>query len=208
MKKSTKIIVLWLFIFFSTLLWSLIKPQDILIWFLEAFPAVAGLIILFLTYRNFKFTNLIYWLILIHSVILFIGAHYTYAEVPMFNWLRDTLDLSRNHYDKIGHFVQGFIPAMIARELLIRTSPLKAGKWLSFIVLSICLAISAFYELIEWWTAVIAGPTVEDFLGTQGYIWDTQSDMALALAGAAIALLLFSRYHNRLMSEHFGISSR
>lgn len=196
-----KKIVLWLLIFFAVLTWSAIKPKGYFIWFLEVAPALAGLVIITATYHRFPLTKLSYWLILIHSVILMIGGHYTYAEVPLFNWVRDTFELSRNHYDKVGHFAQGFIPAIIAREVLLRTSPLKQGGWLFFIVVSICLAISAFYELIEWWVAVASGTAADAFLGTQGYVWDTQSDMALALLGAALSLILFHKYHDRQLED-------
>ncbi|HAK59644.1 MAG TPA: DUF2238 domain-containing protein [Nitrospiraceae bacterium] len=194
-----KKIILWLLIFFAVLAWSAIKPKGYFIWFLEVAPALAGLVIIAATYHRFPLTKLSYWLILIHSVILMIGGHYTYAEVPLFNWIRDTFELSRNHYDKVGHFAQGFIPAIIAREVLLRTSPLKQGGWLFFIVVSICLAISAFYELIEWWVAVASGTAADAFLGTQGYVWDTQSDMALALLGAVLSLFIFGKYHDRLL---------
>jgi len=194
-----KRIILWLLIFFAVLTWSAIKPKDYFIWFLEVAPALAGLVIIAATYHRFPLTKLSYWLILIHSVILMIGGHYTYAEVPLFNWIRDTFELSRNHYDKVGHFAQGFIPAIIAREVLLRTSPLKPGGWLFFIVVSICLAISAFYELIEWWVAVASETAADAFLGTQGYVWDTQSDMALALLGAVLSLFIFGKYHDRLL---------
>ncbi len=129
-----------------------------------------------------------------------IGGHYTYAEVPLFNWIRDAFDLGRNDYDKVGHFAQGFVPAVIAREVLIRTSPLKPGKWLSFLVVCVCLAISALYELIEWWVAVASGTAADAFLGTQGYVWDTQSDMAFALAGAIVSLVVLSKVHDRQLA--------
>lgn len=191
-----RIIILWLTIFFLVLIWSGINPHDVFTWLLEVLPAVLGLAVLIITYKYFRFTALAYWLMLIHAVILMIGGHYTYAEVPLFNWIRDAFDLGRNHYDKVGHFAQGFIPAIVAREILIRKSPVKEGKWLFFIVVSICLAMSAFYEFIEWWVAVATGTAAEAFLGTQGYIWDTQSDMFLALLGAVASLLLLSSYHD------------
>jgi putative membrane protein len=201
MNNEKTVITAWLAIFSGFLLWSGINPYDRLTWVLEVAPAVIGLAILALTYRRFRFTGLVYWLILVHAVILIIGGRYTYARVPLFNWLRDAFDMSRNHYDKVGHFAQGFIPALIAREILMRKSPLKGGKWLSFTVVSICLALSAFYELIEWWVALASGEAAEAFLGTQGYVWDTQSDMAMALLGAICALLLLSRYHDRMVSK-------
>lgn len=201
MSTRFKLVILWLFIFFGVFIWSAINPHDYFTWFLEVAPALIGLVLLAVTYRSFRFTVLAYWLMLIHAVILMVGGHYTYAEVPLFNWIRDTFELSRNNYDKVGHFAQGFIPAIIAREMLIRKTPLKPGKWLFFIVVSVCLAISAFYELIEWWVAVASGESAEAFLGTQGYVWDTQSDMAYALTGAITALVLLGRYHNRKLER-------
>jgi putative membrane protein len=194
-------IFIWLLVFFSVFVWSAINPHDYFTWFLEVLPAVIGFILVLYTYRRFRLTDLLYWLILLHAVILMIGGHYTYAEVPLFNFIRDKFDLSRNHYDKVGHFAQGFIPAILAREILIRTSPLKPGKWLFFIVVCICLAASAVYELIEWWVAVASGTAADAFLGTQGYVWDTQSDMALALLGAIIALVFLGRYHDRQLQR-------
>ena len=193
--------VIWLLVFFSVFIWSAITPHDYLIWFLEVLPAVIGFILILFTYRQFRLTDMLYWLILLHAIILMIGGHYTYAEVPLFNLIRDKFELSRNHYDKVGHFAQGFIPAIIAREILIRTSPLKPGKWLFFIVVCVCLAISAVYELIEWWVAVVSETAADAFLGTQGYVWDTQSDMALALLGALTALILLGKYHDRQLQR-------
>jgi putative membrane protein len=188
-------------IFFAVLIWSGINPHDYYTWLLEVSPALIGLAILAATYKRFQLTELTYWLILIHCIILMVGGHYTYARVPLFNWIRDTFELSRNHYDKVGHFAQGFIPAVIIREILIRKSPVTSGKWLFFIVVSICLALSAFYEFIEWWVAVLSGTAAEAFLGTQGYVWDTQSDMFLALLGSIISLIVFGKLHDRLLLE-------
>jgi putative membrane protein len=192
---------IWLLVFFSVFIWSAINPHDYVTWFLEVLPAVIGFILVLCTYKQFRLTDMLYWLILLHAIILMIGGHYTYAEVPLFNLIRDKFELSRNHYDKVGHFAQGFIPAIIAREILIRTSPLKQGKWLFFIVVCVCLAISAVYELIEWWVAVVSGTAADAFLGTQGYVWDTQSDMALALLGALTALILLGKYHDRQLQR-------
>jgi putative membrane protein len=199
--RNRKLISLWLFIFFLVLIWSGIRPYDIFVWFLEVLPALCGLLILTFTYRYFRFTELAYWLMLIHAIILMIGGHYTYAEVPLFNWLRDTFELSRNHYDKVGHFAQGFIPAIVAREILIRKSPVKTGSWLFFMVVCICLSISAFYEFIEWWVAVATGTAADAFLGTQGYVWDTQSDMFIALIGAVTSLVFLGRFHDNCIAS-------
>lgn len=188
---------LWLAIFCTVLLWSGINPKDQFIWFLEVLPALAAISILALSYNKFRLTGLTYLLILIHSIILMVGGHYTYAEVPLFDWLSDVFELGRNNYDKVGHLAQGFIPAIIAREVLLRKKVVAGTGWLNFIVISICLAISAFYELIEWWVAVLSGESAEAFLGTQGYIWDTQSDMALALFGAILSLAILSKIHNK-----------
>ncbi len=199
---SKGLIFSWLLIFFVVFLWSAINPHDRFTWFLEVLPALLGLAILAATYKRFRLTRLAYWLILVHAIILMIGGHYTYAEVPLFNWLRDTFNLGRNHYDKVGHFAQGFVPAIIAREILVRKSPVKHGKWLSFIVICICLALSATYEFVEWWIAEISGTAAEAFLGTQGYVWDTQSDMFLALLGAVSALVTLRRAHDSSLSAH------
>ena len=172
---------------------SFIFAFDKFTWLLEVFP------ILIFTYRKFLFTSLIYWLLILHFLILAVGGIYTYAKVPLGFWIQDWFGFERNNYDKIGHFVQGFIPALLAREILLRTSPLQIGKWLNFIVVSICLAISALYELIEWWAAIAQGASAEAFLGTQDYEWDAQSDMFLALIGAIASLLLLSGFHNKLL---------
>jgi putative membrane protein len=189
--------LLWLLLFFVVLIWSAINPHDYFTWFLEVAPALIGFALIALTRKSFPFTPLAYWLILVHGIILMIGGHYTYAEVPLFNWIRDTFHQSRNNYDKVGHFAQGFVPAIVAREILIRKAYLKANGWLFFIVVCVCLAVSALYELIEWWVAVASGESAEAFLGTQGYMWDTQSDMILAMVGAIVSLLLLSRLHNK-----------
>jgi len=187
----------WLVIFSAVFFWSAASPRDYFTWLLEVAPAIAAFVILLATRKKFPLTNLAYVLILIHSIILMIGGHYTYAEVPLFDWVRDAFHQSRNNYDKVGHFAQGFIPAVIAREILVRKNVVQRGPWLSFIVASICLAASACYEFVEWWTAELTGEAAEAFLGTQGYVWDTQSDMLFALIGAAAALLLLTRLHDR-----------
>jgi len=200
MNKNNRL-ALMIAIFLAVLIWSAIRPHDYFTWFLEVVPALIGLAVLAVTYKKFRFTEMAYWLMLIHAIILMIGGHYTYAKVPFFDWIKVTFDLGRNHYDKVGHFAQGFIPAILAREVLLRKSPLRQGKWLSFIVVSICLAISAFYEFIEWWVAVATGTAAEAFLGTQGYVWDTQSDMFLAFIGAITALALLGKMHDRALEK-------
>jgi len=188
---------LWLIIFFSTLLWSGIQPKDYPTWMLEVLPAVVGFAVLAATRNRFPLTPLAYLLILVHCIILMVGGHYTYAEVPLFDWIRDGFGLERNNYDKVGHFVQGFVPAIVAREILVRNAIVAGRGWMSFIIVCVCLAISAFYELIEWWVAILSDEAAEAFLGTQGYVWDTQSDMMYALVGAIMALLLLSRVHDK-----------
>jgi putative membrane protein len=191
---------LWLSIYFVVLLWSALLPKDRLTWWLEVMPALLGLVVLALTYRGFPLTRLAYVLILAHCLILMVGGHYTYAEVPLFDWLRQVLALERNHYDKLGHFAQGFVPAVVAREILLRKAVVRGRGWLFYIVVSICLAISAFYELIEWWVAILSGTSAVAFLGTQGDIWDTQSDMGFALVGAVLALVLLGKVHDRQLA--------
>ena len=191
----------WLAVFFAVLAWSAWKPHDYPTWWLEVLPALLALVILALTRGFFPLTPLVYWLILGHCVVLMVGGHYTYAEVPLGDWVAEWTGGTRNNYDKLGHFVQGFVPAMIAREVLIRNRVVARRGWLSLIVVSICLAISAFYELIEWWVALLSDEAAEAFLGTQGDPWDTQTDMFLALVGAITALLLLSRTHDRQLSR-------
>ena len=187
--------------FVSVLIWSANSPHDYFTWLLEVFPIFIALPILFFSYKKFPLTNILYTLILIHAIILMVGGHYTYAEVPLFNWLRDTFDLARNYYDRIGHFAQGFVPAMIAREILIRKNIVKSSAWLFFIVCCICLSISACYEFVEWWVAVASGTAAEAFLGTQGDVWDTQWDMLLALVGAVCAQILLGKLHDRQLAS-------
>ena len=192
---------LMLVLFFAVLIWSAIAPFDYFIWLLEVFPALIGLAVVLATYRKFQLTNFAYMMILMHSMILMIGGHYTYAEMPMFDWLQDKFDLDRNYYDRLGHLAQGFFPAIVARELLLRLSPLEPGKWLFFIVTCICLAISAMYELLEWWIAIATGTKADAFLATQGDIWDTQWDMFLALCGAVAAQWLLGRKHGQALQK-------
>jgi putative membrane protein len=183
----------------AVFVWSGLRPHDYFTWFLEVAPALLGFALLAATYRRFRFTDLVYVLIAIHACILMVGGHYTYAQVPLFNWIRDGFHLARNNYDKVGHFAQGFIPAVLTREILLRTSPLRPGKWLSFLTVSVCLALSAVYEFIEWWVALATGEGADAFLGTQGYVWDTQSDMLYAAIGAILSLALLSRLHDRML---------
>lgn len=185
--------IIQIIIFSAALIWSVINPYDMPTWFMESLPALIAFAVLTMTYRRFRLAGITYWFILIHCIILFIGAHYTYARVPAFDWLKDIFELSRNNYDKLGHLAQGFVPAMVIREVLIRTSPLRPGKWIFFIVSSIALAISASYELIEWWTAALYGDGSVEFLGLQGYVWDAQSDMFFALIGSILAQVLFRK---------------
>ncbi len=178
-----------------------INPYDRFTWLLEVTPVLLGVPILVATHRRFPLTPLIYRLLFVHALILMLGGHYTYAKVPLGFWVQDLLHLARNHYDRVGHFAQGFVPAILAREILLRQSPLRPGKWLFFLVVCVCLAFSAFYELIEWWTALIMGQAADAFVGTQGDVWDTQWDMSLALIGAVAAQLLLSRLHDRALRQ-------
>jgi putative membrane protein len=185
----------------AVLLWSGIAPHDHFTWFLEVAPVLIGIPILLLTARTFPLTPLAYTLLAIHACILMVGGKYTYAEVPLGYWVSEALGWTRNNYDRLGHFAQGFVPAIVAREILLRTSPLKRGKWLGFIVVCICLAISATYELVEWRTAVGTGAAADAFLGTQGDPWDTQEDMAMALVGAIAALISLGRVHDHQLER-------
>lgn len=192
---------LWLSIFGAVFVWSAIDPNDGVIWALETLPALVALVILVATYRSFSLTPMLYWLILAHCVILMIGGHYTYAEVPLFDDISTWIGWERNNYDKVGHFAQGFVPALVTREIIIRNQVVNGRGWTAFFVVCVCLAISAFYELIEWWVALISQEAADAFLGTQGYVWDTQSDMGFALLGASSALLFLSRAHDRQLAR-------
>jgi putative membrane protein len=180
--------------------WSAVGAHDSFTWIMEVWPAAVGVALLAATYNHFRFTTFVYGLIWMHAVILLIGGHYTYAQVPLFNWVRDHFHQARNNYDRVGHFAQGFVPAVIAREIFLRRRIVKRA-WIPFVVVACCLAISALYELLEWQTAVWSGSAATDFLGTQGDPWDTQEDMATALAGAISAVALFSRLHDRLIER-------
>jgi putative membrane protein len=199
MQSSRNFYLILLAILGIVFIWSAFAPLERFTWWLEIFPILIALPILLLSYKNFQFTHLAYVLMLVHAIILMVGGHYTYAEVPLFNWLRDTFELSRNYYDRVGHLAQGFVPAIIVREILIKKSPLVLGQWLFFIVCCICLSISVIYEFIEWWTAVLEGGAAEAFLGTQGDVWDTQWDMFCALIGSVIAQLLLAKMHDKQM---------
>lgn len=181
--------------------WSGIAPHDRLTWWLEVAPVLIAVPLLLVTWRRFPLTPLLYRLIFLHAVILMVGGHYTYARVPIGFTVQEWFDLSRNHYDRLGHFAQGFVPAILAREILLRRSPLRPGKWLFWVSAAFCLAFSAFFEMIEWWVAVIGGAEADAFLATQGDVWDTQWDMFLALVGAVTALLTLSRAHDRALAR-------
>jgi putative membrane protein len=189
----------------AVFVWSAIRPADYFTWLLEVAPVLIALPVLIATRKRFPLTPLAYSLIAIHAVILMVGGHYTYAKVPLFDWVRDTFHLARNHYDRLGHFAQGFVPALIAREVLLRKTPLKPGGWLNFIVVSICLAISACYEFVEWWTALATGEKADAFLGSQGDPWDTQWDMFCALLGATASVIFLRRWHDRLLRNLAGV---
>lgn len=186
---------------FGILVYSGLAPFDRLTWALEVFPAAIALVLMVATYRRFPLTTLLYACIFIHCLVLILGGVYTYARVPLGFQIADLLHLTRNPYDKIGHFFQGFVPALVAREILIRGAFVDGRRMLAFLITCVVLAISAFYELIEWWVALLAGQGADEFLGTQGYVWDTQSDMFLALIGAVVALVFFSAWHDRQLAR-------
>lgn len=203
MKKHTILITLFLF----GLVFSAINPHDYFTWILEVFPAIIGFTVLLVTFKKFQFSYLTYFMILFHCYVLFIGGHYTYAEVPLFDWIREVFHQSRNNYDKVGHFTQGFVPAMITRELLIRKDVVKKGGWLSFLTVCVCLSISAFYEFLEWFVAIVSVQNSDSFLGTQGYVWDTQSDMLYAFMGALSMIILFSKNQDRQIEKITKVNS-
>jgi putative membrane protein len=196
-----KYIYIMLNLFVGTFLWSIIEPKESFTCFLEILPALLGVLILVLTFKKFRFTNFTYFIILLHCIILFIGGHYTYAEVPLFDFIKETFHQTRNNYDKVGHFAQGFVPALIIRELFIRKMVISNKSFFNFIIVSICLAISAAYEWIEWGVSISTGDKGDAFLGTQDDIWDTQSDMLFATIGACIALLLFSKIQDKQLKK-------
>ena len=190
-----------LIVVLAVLVWSGIQPADRFTWLMEVFPVLIAVPVLLATYRRFRFTPLVYTLMAIHACILMLGGKYTYAQVPLGFWMERAFGLARNHYDRIGHFAQGFVPALIGREILVRLSPLRGSRWLPFVVLAFCMAISAFYEFIEWWVAIATGEAATAFLATQGDIWDTQWDMFLAFIGAILAQLLLSRWQDRQLAS-------
>ncbi len=185
----------------AVLVWSGIAPHDRFTWFLEVAPVLVGLPIVLATAKRFPLTPLVCTLLAIHACILMVGGKYTYAEVPLGYWVGSLMGWTRNNYDKLGHFAQGFVPAIVAREILLRRSPLTRGKWLAFLVICICLAISATYELVEWRTAVGTGEAADAFLGTQGDPWDTQEDMAMAGIGAVVAMVTLTWFHDRQLEK-------
>lgn len=201
MKNASRTHLVLLLMVVLVIAWSAWRPHDWFTWWLEVSPGLAGIVILLATYRRFRLTTLCYTLIALHICVLCVGGHYTYARVPLFDWLRPIFGWQRNNYDRLGHLMQGFVPAIIAREVVIRLEVVRRKNWIPFLVVSICLAISAFYELIEWWTALISGNAASDFLGSQGDVWDTQSDMCLALVGAICALLFLSYVHDRALEK-------
>jgi putative membrane protein len=186
----------WIAVFVGVLVWSGVAPKEYATWWLEVAPALLAAGVLWITRNRFPLTRLVCVLILIHCVILMIGGHYTYAEVPAFDWLKEQLGLARNNYDKLGHFAQGFVPAIVAREIVIRNRVFSTAGWRDFFIVCFCLAVSAVYELVEWWVALLSQDAAESFLGTQGYAWDTQSDMLMALVGATIALATLAKLHD------------
>jgi putative membrane protein len=194
-------LIWFLGLYAPVLAWSWIYPHDRFTWWLESAPIVAGIPLIVAFQKTFPLSSLLLVLIWLHGVILIVGGHYTYALVPLGEWAREWFGWTRNNYDKLGHFAQGFVPAILVREILLRTSPLRQSRWLAFLVVCVCLAISAGYELIEWFTAVTSGEAAEAFLGTQGDPWDTQTDMLAALIGAIAAVALFNRWHDRSLAR-------
>lgn len=201
MEKKNKTLVVYSVVFFIALIWSGINPHDRFTWFLEVMPALVAFIILAMTFKKFRFTNFSYFIILLHTIILMIGGHWTYAEVPLFNWLRDTFDLARNHYDRVGHFFQGFGPALVLREIVMRHNVFNSRKWQAAFIVMAVLGASAFYEFVEWWTALISGEAATAFLGTQGDVWDTQWDMFMCFIGAITVLLIFSKLDDKFLNS-------
>ncbi|MCC8423728.1 DUF2238 domain-containing protein [Mucilaginibacter sp. UR6-11] len=191
-----------IFLFFAGLISSAINPHDYFTWILEVFPAIIGFAVLAFTFKRFKFTTLTYAAILFHCYVLFVGGHYTYAQVPLFNWVRDVFHQSRNNYDKLGHFIQGFVPAMITREIFIRQNVIQKKNWVPVLTVTVCMGISMLYEFLEWFVAITSGQSGDSFLGTQGDIWDTQSDMLFATVGAIAMVTLLSKIQDKAITEN------
>lgn len=200
-RSVSKFHIILLVSLFVVLVWSAIKPHDYFTWFLEVLPALLAVAILAFFYRRFRFTNLVYAVVWFHCIVLMVGAKYTYAEVPLFDYIGDLFGWSRNNYDKVGHFMQGFSPALIAREVFIRKNVVNGSGWTFFMAVAVPLAFSAFYEFVEWWVAVATGDSAEAFLGTQGYQWDTQTDMFMCLTGSILSLIVLSRLQDRQMND-------
>ena len=192
---------LLILLFFAGLLLSAVNPHDYFTWMLEVFPAIIGFIVLIITFKKFTFTYLTYCFILVHCYILFIGGHYTYALVPAFEWIKDVFHQSRNNYDKVGHFAQGFVPAMIVRELFVRKNVIVKRSWLAFLTVCVCVTISVLYEFLEWFVAIVSGASGDSFLGTQGYIWDTQSDMLYAMIGATCMVIFVAGLQDKAIAK-------
>jgi putative membrane protein len=201
MKETRRLHLVLLLLVAAVIGWSAWRPFDRLTWWLEVSPGLAAIVLLVATYRRFRLTTFCYTLIGLHICVLCVGGHYTYAQVPLFDWLRPVFGWQRNHYDRLGHFMQGLVPAIAAREVITRLDVVRRKKWIPFLVVSICLAVSACYELVEWWAALIGGNAANEFLGSQGDVWDTQSDMFLALLGAACALAFLSSLHDRALRK-------
>ena len=195
--------MLLVLLFLARLGLSAINPHDYFTWILKVFPAIVGFFVLLATFKKFRFSYLTYLMILLHCYVLFIGGHYTYAQVPLFNWVRDVLHQSRNNYDKVGHFMQGFVPAMIARELFIRLQVFQKKNWIPFLVVTVCGFISLCYELLEWFVSISSGSSGDSFLGTQGDVWDTQSDMLFAIIGATCMVLFFSGLQDKVIKKMY-----
>ena len=193
--------ITWLILFSVVFIWSAIEPKDFTTWVLEVVPGVIAILLMAATRRSFPLTTLCYVLILLHCWILFVGGHYTYAEVPLFDTIKEIFGQSRNNFDKLGHFAQGFVPVIICREIVIRFNLINGRFFTHFFSVCLALAVSAFYEILEWWVALISEQAAEAFLGTQGYIWDTQSDMTWALAGAIIAIVILGKEHDRQIAN-------
>ena len=199
MPRQNKILIAYIVVFFAALAWSGINPEDQFTWFLEVAPALAVFAILAATFKFFRFSNFSYFIILLHTIILMIGGHWTYAEVPLFNWLKDAFDLARNYYDRVGHFAQGFVPVLVLREIVIRQNVFNGKKWQAAFLVMAVLGASAFYEFFEWWTALLAGASADAFLGTQGDVWDTQADMLMCFIGSVFALVLLSKLQDKYL---------